>query len=1417
VRERLPEQEPYRAWANLEFLAEDGTIHEVDLLVLTPKGLFLVEIKSWPGTLEGDASTWTLRGDGTARTFDSQLLLANRKARKLASLLKRQKGARGAQLPYLEPLVFLSHPSLQLKLAGAARQGVHLRDREASSSGDVTTPARPGIVAALTRFDPSPGFQAGRVRVYPPVARAVERALEEAGIRPSQRARRVGDYQLDELLFTGPTYQDWLAHHATAKKIRRRIRLYPLPAAAGAEARAALERAARREMEALETVPAHPGLLKPQQLTRNEVGPALVFEHAPNALRLDHYIARDGARLDLASRLALVRQLAETLRYVHEHHVFHRALSPQSVLVWNPEAERPELKIFNWQTALHESTATGTTAGLAGTTHLDPLLEDAALVYLAPEAITLADALPEPLDVFSLGALAYLIFSGQPPAGSVVELHDRLREGQGLLLSAALDGADSNLQSVIQLATHPVVAARFASVVEFLENLDLYEEERAQLEVTEREIENPVDGQVGDLLSGGYRVVRRLAKSSTAVVFLVETPAGPQVLKLAVDAKADERLKAEGEVLRRLDHPRFVRLLGEVTVGERAGLLLTYAAEGTLAHRLRLEGRLQLELLQRWGEDLLQAVDYLERTGESHRDLKPDNLGVTKSGRNDELHLVLFDFSLARTPAENLFAGTRPYLDPFLRQRRPRRWDLQAERYAAAVTLYEMATGTLPRWGDGHSDPAMLDEEAHLDAELLDAALRDPLTAFFGKALRRDPSDRFDNAQEMLAAWRRAFAHTDRPATTVTTEEQPDELRRAAQSATLETSVSLLHLSTRAVNALDRAQVLTVGDLLRLPVSRISHMRGVGSKTRKELLEAIRLLAGVPGRADAVVSVPNEPAPPGPGEADLRSAVLSLDLLLREILPRGAKAVGERRILQALCGLGTDGPDEGQDAPAPSFLSRWPSQSEVAEALGITRARVSQVLVSARRRWARNAGISRLRDDVARLLAEHGGAATDRELAAALLALRGSAQEEPLRSRHAAAALRAANETEESAAAGPRWRLRRSAPGEDERVVFALVAQDAGDGPNAGEALLDYVDAISRRADLLAAQDPLPSPQRALEALQGVPRAVPAGVLSPERLLRLATAASATAALSSRLEIYPRHLAPERALRLASGTLLGGRELTVDDVRARVKSRYPEAQELPGRTRLDDLVREVGLEWDPAARDGEGAYRFREAADLTLSSSTTLRGRTTLNPPEADFALSAEAVDERLFEDRLRRADREGAFLALLVAEGSLVAAEEKLARRFPVERVSLEALWIEAMRELAAAYGADWETVLRSDAQPPGHPDAQNLSRFVARALETVEARLAASPCTLLLTRPGLLARYGQMGFLERLRERVTHRPAPGTRGLHGVWLVLASDGSSPGPQVDGAAVSVLTPGQWAEIPRAWLRAAADSSKETA
>src|SRR5690606_14590632 len=130
----------------------------------------------------------------------------------------------------------------------------------------------------------------------------------------------------------------------------------------------------------------------------------------------------------------------------------------------------------------------------------------------------------------------------------------------------------------------------------------------------------------------------------------------------------------------------------------------------------REEGRLSLDLLQRFGEELLGVVEWLEAEGVSHRDIKPDNVGIGQTP-NGTLSLVLFDFSLSGTPAENIRAGTPPYLDPFLGTRTPPRWDPYAERFAAAMTLYEMATADLPSWGDGHSNPALVDDEVTLAVE----------------------------------------------------------------------------------------------------------------------------------------------------------------------------------------------------------------------------------------------------------------------------------------------------------------------------------------------------------------------------------------------------------------------------------------------------------------------------------------------------------------------------------------------------------------------------------------------------------------------------------------------------------------------------------------------------------------------------
>ena len=59
------------------------------------------------------------------------------------------------------------------------------------------------------------------------LSQAIGRAIDQAGIRPSQRAHRVGDYRLERLLGETAVYQDWEAAHVRFPKVKRRVRIYP--------------------------------------------------------------------------------------------------------------------------------------------------------------------------------------------------------------------------------------------------------------------------------------------------------------------------------------------------------------------------------------------------------------------------------------------------------------------------------------------------------------------------------------------------------------------------------------------------------------------------------------------------------------------------------------------------------------------------------------------------------------------------------------------------------------------------------------------------------------------------------------------------------------------------------------------------------------------------------------------------------------------------------------------------------------------------------------------------------------------------------------------------------------------------------------------------------------------------------------
>ncbi|MEO6319164.1 MAG: protein kinase, partial [Polaromonas sp.] len=456
--------------------------------------------------------------------------------------------------------------------------------------------------------------------------------------------------------------------------IQRRVRIYTVAHASSPEARATRVRQARREFEVLEGI-THPNILKVNDYKESDMGPALVFDHDPKAQRLDHLLRDRGAQLTVTQRLQLVRDIAETLKFAHARRLYHRALGPQSIMVHTAEAGALTPRLMNWQTASREGNNHDTLHRTTGTRHVEDYVEDPGLVYLAPET-TRADATHGPsLDVFSLGAIAYYVFSGQPPANSKLELDEKLRLSQGLRLSDVSDGCGMRLQELIQYATCPDVMARYDVVQGFLDDLVKVEDE-----LTAPDPEATVDSSIaghGDRLEAGFTVVKRMGRGSSSDVLLVREDDSPEelILKVACDLAHNDRLVAEGDVLAGLHHQNIVEYRRTLSVAGRTALLMRSAGPKTLAQKIKEDGRLSLDLLQRFGEELIEVVNHLEDHGVAHRDLKPENIGIatTSSGK---LQLVLFDFSLCRTPTENISAGTHPYLDPFLSLRKPPRWDL---------------------------------------------------------------------------------------------------------------------------------------------------------------------------------------------------------------------------------------------------------------------------------------------------------------------------------------------------------------------------------------------------------------------------------------------------------------------------------------------------------------------------------------------------------------------------------------------------------------------------------------------------------------------------------------------------------------------------------------------------------------------
>jgi serine/threonine protein kinase len=256
--------------------------------------------------------------------------------------------------------------------------------------------------------------------------------------------------------------------------------------------------------------------------------------------------------------------------------------------------------------------------------------------------------------------------------------------------------------------------------------------------------------ELGPALGAGgmAEVVRGYDRRLDRPVAIKLVPAG------RVDALARERFRRESTSSARFNHPHAVTTFD---AGEADGwlYLVMELVEGeTLADRLRHDGALRIEDATAIASAVLEALGAAHAIGLVHRDIKPSNILLGRDGA-----VKLADFGIAQRldgVADNLtatgtFVGTARYAAPERLDGRPA--TAASDIYSLGLVLYEMLTGRPPYDGESAITIVMAHHRDPIPNVRAAAPHVPPnVAAAIGRALAKEPAERFRSAAEMGAA-----------------------------------------------------------------------------------------------------------------------------------------------------------------------------------------------------------------------------------------------------------------------------------------------------------------------------------------------------------------------------------------------------------------------------------------------------------------------------------------------------------------------------------------------------------------------------------------------------------------------------------------------------------------------------------------
>ncbi|HKH70414.1 MAG TPA: protein kinase, partial [Vicinamibacterales bacterium] len=265
---------------------------------------------------------------------------------------------------------------------------------------------------------------------------------------------------------------------------------------------------------------------------------------------------------------------------------------------------------------------------------------------------------------------------------------------------------------------------------------------------------------------GPYEIVALLGSGGMGDVYRArDTRLNRQVaIKFLADAIADplaiSRFQQEALTASSLNHPHILTVFESGEIDGKQYLVAELVDGGTLKEWVHHEKRTWKQIV----DMLVGVADGLavaHAAGILHRDIKPDNILVTKSG-----YAKLADFGLAKLdPAPDdgsraitvqgtrhgVIVGTIAYMSPEQAGAKP--LDARSDVFSFGIVIYELLAARRPFVGT--SDLEVLQKILHGSPQPLPESIPSSLRAIVEKALEPDPADRYQSMREMVVDLRR--------------------------------------------------------------------------------------------------------------------------------------------------------------------------------------------------------------------------------------------------------------------------------------------------------------------------------------------------------------------------------------------------------------------------------------------------------------------------------------------------------------------------------------------------------------------------------------------------------------------------------------------------------------------------------------